>query len=138
MTNFEKLGAVRQAASEKLFHIIIEAHEAGRSAYQDPDFSECLAIVQGVEIATQVAHKFDEPSPVTSNGDRSATSRPDQLPMNGETPQVNENAVKPEIASPAVSGDATISRPHEEHLEGKSFQVNQNTLTDGDRMEGDE
>jgi hypothetical protein len=68
MTNFEKLGAVRQTASEKLFHIIIEAHEAGTSPYEIPAFAECVAIVQGVEIASTVAHKFDANPPAVSAG----------------------------------------------------------------------
>jgi hypothetical protein len=103
MTNFEKLGAVKQAAAEKLFHIIIEAHGAGSSPYEDPAFAECVAIVQGVEIASTVAHKFDAPPP---------------------------------SASAASPGQAYPKQTNEEHLEGKSFQINAHTVEEGERIDG--
>jgi hypothetical protein len=101
MTNFEILGAVKQAASEKLFHIIIEAHRAGNSPHQSPEFAECLAIVQAVEIATTVAHKFDGQSAGSNTGQRA----------DGQ------------------------SHDSEGQLEGTSFQINQNTLKEGDEMD---
>jgi hypothetical protein len=138
MTNFEKLGAVKQAAAEKLFHVIIEAHGAGRSPYENPAFTECIAIVQGVEIASTVAHKFDAPLPSALAGQGPEGNDPDQQLATGNSLQANQNNMTHQVptqsARPLSQGFS--DEPNEERLEGKSFQVNANTVKEGDKLEG--
>jgi hypothetical protein len=104
MTNLEKLSVVRQSASERLLHIIVEAYEAGTSPHENPSFAPCIAIVQGIEIAWTVVEKFDAPT------------------------QLAAKSPKPGQGAASNGGEETT----QQHLEGKSFQVNSNTMKEGD------
>jgi hypothetical protein len=128
MTNLERIVATGQAASEKLFHIIVEAHEAGRSPCENPAFAECVTIVQGAAIASTVASKFDAPSP----------GRPEEQASQGSGSAFPAGAIHEGIAGPSDSSASPAGESvREPHLEGTSFQVNANTLKEGDDMKGE-